>query len=187
MGLKKNRQYVSDLEQLSDDWVLFRHYFYPDQIDAQIESDFLEIKNRLASGYRTLLSTIDGQVEIAQSMMDILGRISTPQESSRMTQTALKRIEDEWNSVYLLIQETIGLWEYRIEETSRRMNPLNWIKDIFFPSKKKIRDDKSIYRVSKAKKSLWNPTMKFVLTGTVLVILLGIIYMLGILDEYLPF
>jgi hypothetical protein len=183
MGLKKNRQMVLDLEQVSIDWVQFRQYFYPEQIDSQMESDFPNIKNRLSLGQRTLLSAIEGNIEIAQSMTDILGRFTNPTESSRMGQTAVKRIEDEWNSVYILIQETIGIWEYRNEESARKMNPVNLISDILFPPKKKVKEERNIYQVRKVKKSFWNPTLKLILTGIVLAVLIGILYSMGILDE----
>lgn len=172
-----------ELEQVSRDWVEFRQYFYPEQIDSQMEADFPNIKNRLSSGQRILLSAIEGNIEIAQSMLDILGRFTNPKESARIGQTAVKRLEDEWNSVYILIQETIGIWEYKNEESARKMNPVNLILDLLFPKKRKVKEEKNIYQVRKAKKSFWNPTLKLIVTGIVLVALIWILYNSGILDE----
>jgi len=179
------KEIIRQFEILSSDWVRFRMYFYPQMAHSSDVQEFHEIKQRLTTGTKVFLKTIEFDIEIAQSFTDILGKINRPEDALNVSTASLERIEDEWNSVYLLIQETLGLLEYRQEVKEQKLNPMYWLKSFFIKEKRFDTPDKDIYRVKPRKNNSFFKVVQFIAMLVILAILLLFIFEMGGLDYVL--
>jgi hypothetical protein len=181
------KKHITELERFTEQWVKFRNFLYHDTVTSVLESEFASIRSDITTGQQTLLSVLEFDIDVAQSMMDGVGRITTPRSGDSLTSAARKRLEEEWNSGYLLIQETIGMLEYHLEEKSRLWNPLSIFRKSEIMENDHIpdyvRSSRSGGGVRKIKKSVVIQLL-FAVIG--LVVILWILYLLGLLGDYLP-
>lgn len=178
---------VQKLDYFSNQWVKFRNFLYPEMVTPDLESEFTQIKSDITTGHRDLLVVLEFDIEVAQTMLDSVGRVTTPRSGETLTSAARKRLEEEWNSAYILIQETIGLMEYRIEEKSKYWNPFSLKQRM---STKRTEDAPNFVTVSRSgigvrkikQSAIFQLFMALIMFGIVLAALI----FTGALDQYLP-
>ena len=182
--IKKN---IESLEQVSNDWLLFHNFFFPQRLNREMENQFGELVSRLTNSHRILVSLLEFDIEIGQKIIDILGAFPDAKAITTKTAPSISKLTEEWNSVYLLIQETIGLLEYRLMEKQESLKPWNILKSIFVSKPgKKAPSTNNVYQISKSKNKNTSYILNFILTIVVLIVLVVILIYTGILQEYLP-
>ncbi len=172
------RESIAEMDILSKQWVNFRKYFNPENITPTMESEFNQIKSDITSRHRRLLSILGFDIEIAQTMLESLGRINSPRGGELLTPTTRKLLEDEWNSAYLLVQETIGLLEYQLEEKS--------ISTLFHGSQKKSVGDQGMsspYRGRSERKKGVSPIVKLIFIVILLGIVVAVLWQFNIIQD----
>lgn len=116
MKAKALRLQIAALEELLADWIRFHGIFEEySEISEMSPDDFLEFKNRIARGQDVLMNALEFEIEIGQMMMDIISRVSSPQYLSTLSEISRTRLESEWNTAFIFINETIGLLEKKLE------------------------------------------------------------------------
>jgi hypothetical protein len=132
MSAKTIRNQIIEIEALLEDWVKFHGIFEENSEVSQMSSDdFLTLKNRIAERQEILLSVLEFEIEIGQMIMDIISRVSTTEYVSQLSDIARKRLESEWNTAYLFINETLGLLEKKLDHQISGARPDQMIMQIF--------------------------------------------------------
>ncbi|MDI6784533.1 MAG: hypothetical protein QME64_10620 [bacterium] len=132
MSAKTIRNQIAELEALLDDWMRFRGIFEENSEIAMLTSDeFLELKNNIAQRQKILISVLEFEIEIGQMIMDIISRVSTTDYVAQVSDIARKRLESEWNTAFLFINETIGLLEKRLDHQVSITRPDQMFLNLF--------------------------------------------------------
>ena len=175
------RETITELETLCSQWIKFRNFFNPENVTPALESEFNQIKSDITSRHRTLLSILEFDIELAQNMLDSLGRINTPRGGELLTPTTRKNLEDDWNSAYLLIQESLGLLDYRLGEKS--------LSTLFRGSRRKsTKEEKTTlsFRGMAPKRRGVSPLLKLVFVLILLGVVIWVLWQFNILQDYIP-
>jgi hypothetical protein len=124
MSAKTIRNQIAELEALLDDWIRFRGIFEEHSDVAEMSQDeFLALKNQIALRQEVLMNVLEFEIEIGQMVLDIVSRVATPQYVFALSDIARKRLENEWNTAYLFVNETIGLLEKKLEHRVTATRP----------------------------------------------------------------
>ncbi|MFB3894840.1 MAG: hypothetical protein ACE14V_00905 [bacterium] len=172
MSAKTIRNQITEIEGLLEDWMKFHGIFEENSEVSQMSSDdFLTLKNRIAERQEILLSVLEFEIEIGQMIMDIISRVASTDYVSQLSDIARKRLESEWNTAYLFINETLGLLEKKLDHQVSIARPDQMIVQTF----RSI--GKGLLRLSR---SAWFKFLIFILV--VLFIVYGL-FAFGILSE----
>jgi hypothetical protein len=178
---------IEKLNHFSNQWVKFRNFLYPEMVNPALEGEFTQIKSDITTGHRDLLSVLEFDIEVAQTMLDSVGRITSPRSGETLTSAARKRLEEEWNSAYILIQETIGLMEYRLEEKSQFWNPVNMVQRM---GEKRTEETPNFITVSRSgigvRKMKNSAIFQLIMALLSFGIVLAALIFTGALDQYFP-
>lgn len=113
------RQY-SDTKELLALWRTFYDYFVlgvkNDNITAEKEAQFLELKSRIAMLHDSFMEALTHNQNIGQEVLNIISRAITLRHLSKQSTADVKKMEIEWHESYLLLNETIGVLEDRRNE-----------------------------------------------------------------------
>jgi hypothetical protein len=132
MSAKTIRNQIAELEALLDDWLRFRGIFEEkSDISMLTSDDFLALEKSIAQRQEILISVLEFEIEIGQMIMDIISRVATSDYVSHLSDIARKRLESEWNTAFLFINETIGLLEKRLEHQVSVARPDQMILQLF--------------------------------------------------------
>jgi hypothetical protein len=132
MSAKTIRNQITEIEVLLEDWMKFHGIFEDNSEVSQMSSDdFLSLKNRIAERQEILLSVLEFEIEIGQMIMDIISRVSTTDYVGQLSEIARKRLESEWNTAYLFINETLGLLEKKLDHQVSVARPDQMVMQAF--------------------------------------------------------
>lgn len=179
------RETIAEMETLCNQWINFRKYFNPENVTPAMESEFSKIKSDVMSRHRTLLSVLEFDIEVAQTMLECLNRVNSPRDGSLLSVTTRRSLEDEWNSAYLLMQETMGLLEYRLEEKSMMFSASSIFRRT---SRKKNIEERSLpiaYRGRILKRRGFSPVFKLFFALIVLGVVIAVLWYFNILQGIL--
>ena len=129
---------LADMKELMASWSKFSEFFIMgakgEDLNPDKESQFLELKSRIAMLHDTFLESIEHGQKIAQDMLDIVQRSITLNHLSRLSVAEIKKMRLEWHDAYLLLSETIAL----LEEEKERLAEVKQIEYAFNQFKKNL-------------------------------------------------
>jgi hypothetical protein len=184
MAARNIKKSISELESILGDWVKFKNYLYPNLLTKQQEDDFRNVLSSLTGKNRIFMEIIEIDMEEAHKMVDILSKISGPREAARINPASLQNIENDWNNIYILIQESLGVMDYRLEVKRDLWKPWHWFRK---SGSKKDLKQRDVYHIKPVKNNDLIYILKLILTLMVLAGLIMFLYSFGILERYINF
>ena len=104
---------VEMCREFMNDWLLFNQIIsaYPKQETnkAQLESQFLKIKSKLAREHRVLKDTLQTDYAIDGGIMNIISSATSLENIYGQSEVAIKKIQTEWHRAFISINETLGV------------------------------------------------------------------------------
>ncbi|MCX5771658.1 MAG: hypothetical protein NTZ09_15500 [Candidatus Hydrogenedentes bacterium] len=99
--------------EFMNDWLLFNQILsaYPkaDSNKAQLESQFLKIKSKLAREHRVLKDTLQADYGIDGNLMNIVSGATSLENIYAQSEVSIKKLQTEWHRAFISINETLGL------------------------------------------------------------------------------
>lgn len=113
-------RHYADCKELLDLWSVFHDYYLMgvkgENITLDAESQFLEIKSRIAMLHDSFIDALTHDQNIGQGMLKIVESAITLKHVNRQSPAETKKMEIEWHEAYLLLNQTIGSLEDRRNE-----------------------------------------------------------------------
>jgi len=120
MALSKKQQKI--VEQLTrrvelcrefmNDWMLFNQtlsrYPEPGINKAELETQFLKIKSKLARTHKVLKETLADDYALDGSTMNIVSGATSLEAIYSQSEVAVKKLQQEWHRAFIAINETLG-------------------------------------------------------------------------------
>lgn len=110
------RQY-SDTKELLAHWNTFHQFFNiavkGDAITSEKESQFLDLKSRIAMLHDSFMDALTANQNIGQDVLSVITRAITLKQLNRLSTADTKKLEIEWHEVYLLLNDTIAVLEQK--------------------------------------------------------------------------
>jgi hypothetical protein len=99
--------------EFMNDWLLFNQILsaYPkaDANKAQLESQFLKIKSKLAREHRVLKDTLQADYGIDGNLMNIVSGATSLENIYAQSEVSIKKLQTEWHRAFISINETLGV------------------------------------------------------------------------------
>lgn len=99
--------------EFMNDWLLFNQILsaYPkaDANKAQLESQFLKIKSKLAREHRVLKDSLQSDYGIDGNLMNIVSGATSLENIYAQSEVSIKKLQTEWHRAFISINETLGL------------------------------------------------------------------------------
>lgn len=123
MALSKKQQKVIDSldknvqmsREFMNDWLLFNQilsaYPSPGVNKAQLESQFLKIKSKLAREHQVLKETLGADYKFDSNVMNIISSATNLESIYSQSEVAVKKLQNEWHRAFISINETLGVIE----------------------------------------------------------------------------
>lgn len=106
---------VEMCREFMNDWLLFNQILsaYPKQETnkAQLESQFLKIKSKLAREHRVLKESLQSDYAIDGNLMNIVSSATSLENIYNQSEVAIKKLHTEWHRAFISINETLGVIE----------------------------------------------------------------------------
>jgi hypothetical protein len=113
-------RHYADCKELLELWSVFHDYYVMgvkgENITPEAESQFLDIKSRIAMLHDSFIDALTHDQNIGQGMLKIVESAITLKHLSRQSPAETKKMEIEWHEAYLLLNQTIGALEDRRQE-----------------------------------------------------------------------
>lgn len=111
--LQQLERRVELCREFMNDWLLFNQILsaYPkaDANKAQLESQFLKIKSKLAREHRVLKDTLQADYGIDGNLMNIVSGATSLENIYAQSEVSIKKLQTEWHRAFISINETLGL------------------------------------------------------------------------------
>ncbi len=123
MALSKKQQKTIEIldrnvqmsREFMNDWLLFNQilsaYPSPGVNKAQLESQFLKIKSKLAREHLVLKEALQSDYRIDQNLMNIISAATNLETIYGQSEVAIKKLQSEWHRAFISINETLGIIE----------------------------------------------------------------------------
>lgn len=123
MALNKKQQKLVDTldrsvqmcREFMNDWLLFNQilsaYPSPGVNKAQLESQFLKIKSKLAREHQVLRESLGADYKFDAGMMNIIAGATNLESIYSQSEVAVKKLQNEWHRAFISINETLGMLE----------------------------------------------------------------------------
>ena len=123
MALNKKQQKLVDTldrsvqmcREFMNDWLLFNQilsaYPSPGVNKAQLESQFLKIKSKLAREHQVLRESLGADYKFDPGMMNIIAGATNLESIYSQSEVAVKKLQNEWHRAFISINETLGMLE----------------------------------------------------------------------------
>lgn len=123
MAISKKQQKIIDTldknEQMTrefmNDWLLFNQilsaYPSPGVNKAQLESQFLKIKSKLAREHMVLKDSLGTDYKFDANMMNIISGATNLESIYSQSEVSVKKLQNEWHRAFISINETLGILE----------------------------------------------------------------------------
>ena len=123
MGMSKKQLQIIDTldrrvslcKEFMNDWLLFNqvmgHYTSPGADKAQLESQFLKIKSKLARGHKVLKEALAADYQIDGNAMNIVSGATNLESIYGQSEVSVKKLQNEWHRAFISINETLGVLE----------------------------------------------------------------------------
>lgn len=111
-ALDKN---VQMCREFMNDWLMFNQilsaYPSPGVNKAQLESQFLKIKSKLAREHQVLRDSLGADYRFDANMMNIISGATNLEAIYGQSEVAVKKLQNEWHRAFISINETLGTLE----------------------------------------------------------------------------
>lgn len=111
--LEQVERRVELCREFMNDWLLFNQIMsaYPkaDANKAQLESQFLKIKSKLAREHRVLKDTLQADYGIDGNLMNIVSGATSLENIYAQSEVSIKKLQTEWHRAFISINETLGV------------------------------------------------------------------------------
>jgi len=111
--LQQLERRVELCREFMNDWLLFNQILsaYPkaDANKAQLESQFLKIKSKLAREHRVLRDTLQADYGIDGNLMNIVSGATSLENIYAQSEVSIKKLQTEWHRAFISINETLGV------------------------------------------------------------------------------
>lgn len=120
MALSKKQQKVVDqlvrrvelCREFMNDWMLFNQiltrYPEPGINKAELETQFLKIKSKLARTHKVLKDTLADDYNLDNNTMHIVSGATSLEAIYSQSEVAVKKLQTEWHRAFIAINETLG-------------------------------------------------------------------------------
>ncbi|MBX3180858.1 MAG: hypothetical protein KF886_26215 [Candidatus Hydrogenedentes bacterium] len=120
MALSKKQQKVVDqlvrrvelCREFMNDWMLFNQiltrYPEPGINKAELETQFLKIKSKLARTHKVLRETLADDYNLDGNTMNIISGATSLEAIYSQSEVAVKKLQQEWHRAFIAINETLG-------------------------------------------------------------------------------
>lgn len=120
MALSKKQQKVVDqlvrrvelCREFMNDWMLFNQiltrYPEPGINKAELETQFLKIKSKLARTHKVLKETLADDYNLDGNTMNIVSGATSLEAIYSQSEVAVKKLQQEWHRAFIAINETLG-------------------------------------------------------------------------------
>jgi hypothetical protein len=134
----------------------------------QDEAEFLKLKSQIAILHDSFLESVEGSLPVAQSVISVVERCILLRQVAKLSPAEIKKMEIEWHESYLLMNETIGLLQEKIDKIAR-------VSRASYETRRVV--DKA---VSHATRLLTSRGFHFFLGVTALIVITVVLPMLGV-------
>lgn len=119
----KKQQHIIDLldknvqmcREFMNDWLMFNQilsaYPSPGVNKAQLESQFLKIKSKLAREHQVLRDSLGADYRFDANMMNIISGATNLEAIYGQSEVAVKKLQNEWHRAFISVNETLGTLE----------------------------------------------------------------------------
>ena len=123
MAVSKKQQKIIDsldksvqmCREFMNDWLLFNQilsaYPSPGVNKAQLESQFLKIKSKLAREHQVLREALQADYKFDQNLMNIVSGATNLESIYAQSEVSVKKLQNEWHRAFISINETLGSLE----------------------------------------------------------------------------
>lgn len=98
-----------------NDWLLFNQilsaYPSPGVNKAQLESQFLKIKSKLARQHQVLRENLQADYKLDPNTMNIVSGATNLESIYSQSEVSIKKLQNEWHRAFISINETLGAIE----------------------------------------------------------------------------
>lgn len=120
MALSKKQQKIVDqltrrvelCREFMNDWMLFNQtltrYPEPGINKAELETQFLKIKSKLARTHKVLKETLADDYNLDGNTMNIVSGATSLEAIYSQSEVAVKKLQQEWHRAFIAINETLG-------------------------------------------------------------------------------
>jgi len=120
MALSKKQQKIVDqmvrrvelCREFMNDWMLFNQiltrYPEPGINKAELETQFLKIKSKLARTHKVLKETLADDYNLDGNTMNIVSGATSLEAIYSQSEVAVKKLQQEWHRAFIAINETPG-------------------------------------------------------------------------------
>lgn len=120
MALSKKQQKIVDqmvrrvelCREFMNDWMLFNQiltrYPEPGINKAELETQFLKIKSKLARTHKVLRETLADDYNLDNNTMNIVSGATSLEAIYSQSEVAVKKLQQEWHRAFIAINETLG-------------------------------------------------------------------------------
>lgn len=121
MALSKKQQKIVDqmvrrvelCREFMNDWMLFNQiltrYPEPGINKAELETQFLKIKSKLARTHKVLKETLSEDYNLDGNTMNIVSGATSLEAIYSQSEVAVKKLQQEWHRAFIAINETLGV------------------------------------------------------------------------------
>ncbi len=120
MALSKKQQKIVEqlvrrvelCREFMNDWMLFNQiltrYPEPGINKAELETQFLKIKSKLARTHKVLKDTLADDYNLDNNTMNIISGATSLEAIYSQSEVAVKKLQTEWHRAFIAINETLG-------------------------------------------------------------------------------
>jgi len=120
MALSKKQQHIVDqlarrvelCREFMNDWMLFNQiltrYPEPGINKAELETQFLKIKSKLARTHKVLKDSLADDYNLDNNTMNIVSGATSLEAIYSQSEVAVKKLQTEWHRAFIAINETLG-------------------------------------------------------------------------------
>jgi len=121
---------VADMRELLQLWNSFHKYFAiavkgGEYITPDRETEFLQIKSRIAMLHDTFMGVLKHDQDIGQHVLSLVERSITLKHIHRLSVAEINKMQIEWHESYLLLSEMVASLEEQAEVISN-INPTTY-------------------------------------------------------------
>lgn len=111
---------INDVKNLIRIWHRFYRTlqagFEPETLTPEREKEFQEIKTTVAEKHKAFMSVIERDQHIGQSILNMIKRVISLKEFGQLSAIEVNKVSIEWHDANILLHETLGSLEYKLEE-----------------------------------------------------------------------
>jgi hypothetical protein len=106
---------VQMCREFMNDWLLFNQvlsaYPSPGVNKAQLESQFLKVKSKLAREHQVLREMLGSDYKFDSNMMNIISSATNLESIYSQSEVSVKKLQNEWHRAFISVNETLGVLE----------------------------------------------------------------------------